>query len=796
MDGKETKPKKSTKERFISFFGSYIGMYIENIPKTKQELLEGLPKALLYLVKCAICTLVGYWFGSKTLFYSALPLGTSLLCSARKNVPFIYLGLIISAATERTGLALPLFLIYTALIIARILVYRTYGKNTDKPFSLFCEEKTYQMVEGIGASIFISFYRAAYFGFLYYDIMGGLLEIALVPVLIYLYDLLFDEKYKYSFKKEIGFASLLISIVASLGGRLLFGFSMPIMAVCLIGLYMSKTAGAVRGASYGLVCGFAANSVLSPVFAFASMAAGILWKIGKAYAITIYCITGILCGIYVEGWQSLTDFAPEFLLCGVLFMGLTQFKLLPTLELYNEGITPTDEADTSRILSERKQKDTEKRIEALSSAFTELSEVFYTLSDRTRRPGLIDTQAMCDKVRENYCPKCLFKRTCWEKEYSSSKNVFSKIAKELCEKGYVEQDCVEPYFYERCMHMDRIIERINDSHGFLLESMIKENKTEVFAMDYEAMGHLLEYAVKHNCEEYSPDEEMRIKLAEAGRKLKLYARNVCVYGKRKKTIIASGVDINRMKLSAKEIKESYENLLETRLNEPRYNIEGDYITMVLTSARRFRAEFAASTSTKLNENYCGDLICMFENGNDYFYSLISDGMGSGREAALTSRLCGVFLKKMLMAGNSKPVALEMLNNFIRSKNTECFSTVDLLEIDLLNGKAGFIKSGAMASYILRGDRIFRIASNTMPIGITQRISAEEVKFELKNNDLIVMVSDGVGQSPEDLVRVGNILTFDCEDNLQALADKILSDAVKKGGRSDDISIGVIRIKEE
>ena len=795
MDSKKTDSKKSAKESIVSFFKAYMGMYVEKIPKTKEDAIEKLPDILQYFAKCAAFAVLGYWFGSKTLFYSALPMGTALLCSSRKYVPYIYLGLIISAATEKTGLALPLFLIYTALFLSRVLVYRTYGKANGNEFELFHEKLSFRLIEGISASIFLSFYRAAYFGFLYYDIMGGMLEIALVPLITYMYDLAFDEKNKFSIKREIGFVAILTSLTASLVGRFAFGFSLPILAVCFISLYMSKNAGAMRGGVYGLVCGFMANSALSPVFAISSMAAGLLWRVGKATAITTYCMVGILCGIYIEGWLSLTDFAPEILLCGIVFAALAHFKLLPRLELLCGELYPTDDENASRILSEKRQRDTEKRIESLSNAFTELSEIFYTLSDRTRRPGFIDTQEICDKVCENYCPKCLFKRTCWEKENSSTKEVFSKISRELCEKGYVERENVDPYLSERCMHMDRIIEKINDAHGCLLESLIKENKTEVFAMDYEAMGHLLESAVKHNCDEFQPDDNLKEKLCEANAKLNIHARNICVYGRRKLSIIAGGVDINAMKQSAKDIKLCYENVCGTGLSTPKFDVEGDYITMSLCSARRYKTEFAASSSTKKNEQFCGDLICMFENGNDYFYSLISDGMGSGREAALTSRLCGVFLKKMLMAGNSKPVAMEMLNNFIRSKNTECFSTVDLLEIDLLNGRAGFVKSGAAASYVLREDKIFRIASNTMPIGITRQINAEEVNFELHDNDIIVMVSDGVGQSPEDLVRVGNILTFDNEGSLQELADKILSDAARKSSRSDDISVGVIRIKE-
>ena len=83
----------------------------------------------------------------------------------------------------------------------------------------------------------------------------------------------------------------------------------------------------------------------------------------------------------------------------------------------------------------------------------------------------------------------------------------------------------------------------------------------------------------------------------------------------------------------------------------------------------------------------------------------------------------------------------------------------------------------------------------MPVGITREINAEEVKFELEDGDVIVMVSDGVGQSAEELVAVSNILTYSWEDDLQKMADKILNNAVEGASRSDDVSVGIIRVKE-
>ncbi len=790
MDGKKTDGKKSV--RLI--FGKTMGRIYDSLPKTWAEASKMLPTALKRAGLMAGNVILGQLFGSMALAYSAIPLGTAYLCASKKYVVWAYLGLIFSALTEKTGMALPLFLIYTAIFIARILIYRGIGMP-EKSFGLFGEDARYKILCGFGGSLLISSYRAATFGYLYYDIIGGLFEIIAVPVLIKLYDYAIDACYKFSVKREIGLLALLSSVVLALSDIYIYGFSMGAIAAAAIALYISKRAGSMRGGIYGLICGLFCDVALAPVFAIIGMTAGALWRIGTAAALSTSCIVGIICGIYVDGWHSLTYFVPEFLCISVLFLPFAQFGWLPKLKIYSENVCPTDDADMSLMLAEKRQKDTEKRFEALSTAFSDLSEVFYTLSDRVRRPGIIDSQQICDRVCDKYCTNCLFKGTCWEKEYSSTRDVFSKIAKVLCDRGYVETKNVPEYMAERCRNMDRMVEKINLEHAHLLEDMIKQNKTEVFAMDYEAMAHLLTEAVKINCEEFLPDEALRDKLAEACRHIKFRSRNICVYGKRKRSVIAGGVDPVSMKLSANEIKTAFENICGAKLTNPSFELEGDYLTMTLESSRRFGIDCAAASNTKENERFCGDLICMFENGHDYFYSLISDGMGSGREAALTSRLCGIFLKKMLMAGNSKPVAMEMLNNFIRSKNTECFSTVDLLEIDLLNGRASFVKSGAVASYVIRGDKLYRISSNTMPVGITKEIIAEEVNFELENNDLIIMVSDGVGQSADDLIRVSELLASMEKADLQKMADMILLNAVEGCDRSDDVSVGVIQVKE-
>ena len=118
-------------------------------------------------------------------------------------------------------------------------------------------------------------------------------------------------------------------------------------------------------------------------------------------------------------------------------------------------------------------------------------------------------------------------------------------------------------------------------------------------------------------------------------------------------------------------------------------------------------------------------------------------MGSGREAALTARICTVFLEKMLTAGNRKETALRLLNSFVRAKGIECSATVDLMELDLITGRAGFIKSGAAPSYVRRDGNLFKLQSKTVPIGIMRALDAEQLCFDVEAGDVSIMLSDDV-----------------------------------------------------
>ena len=84
---------------------------------------------------------------------------------------------------------------------------------------------------------------------------------------------------------------------------------------------------------------------------------------------------------------------------------------------------------------------------------------------------------------------------------------------------------------------------------------------------------------------------------------------------------------------------------------------------------------------------------MFKNSEGRFFAFISDGMGCGAEASAISQMAVSFLCNMLTVGSLSEELISMLNSFLRSvsyeNRVECSATLDLIEIDLMNGRSKF-----------------------------------------------------------------------------------------------------------
>ena len=813
------------KKKWRHFFNA------EAIPADKRKSISIKRKRSL---RYTVCLFMGVaQFGCAFLFSRAHvmqihPFGLAYLCAATKYVPFIFLGTLFGSVGDQDNMMLlvaaSVFIFSARYLLSRFLMYspqkiknqlRTDDQNSAMastaagdisndiflknffhavmPGGIFGENAATRAGIGAVAALLLAIFQVILSGFTTLSVVTAIFTVAAVPAMTYAFTGAFDGP-RAGALCEAGTAAVLFSLVLSFDGMLLFGLSLKILSAFFFTLYISKTGGILRGGVIGLLCGLACDPIYAPLFALAGFASGVFWGVGCITAVLVACAAGIGYAVYINGFAAIRSVVPDLLVSAAIFYPFARYQLLPHVFYGGKATAEANEATLSEaFVTRQRESGVKEKIQAMSEVFSSLSGAFYGLAERMRRPCVRELQQLCDETCEKYCSRCSYHSLCWERELEETEKSLKKLTSVLYEKGRVEKNSVPERLQSRCLSLEKIISELNEAAAALLEEKILRDKTEVFAMDYEAMSKLLTAAIEENAEDFEPDIALSRRVRRAMEYMDFYAQNVTVFGSRKKSILAAGVDLNRMHLGADELRTTFENLAGVHYHAPSFEINDEYVTMSLTAAPCFEAEWSVSQDNKESESMCGDAASLFANREDYFYAILSDGMGSGRDASVTAQLCSMFLERMLLCGNRRSVTLEMLNGFLRSRSDECSATVDLAEIDLITGEACFIKSGAAPSFIVRDGNIFRISSNTTPMGILRSIHAEQTRFQLLAGDIIVMVSDGIAPETDEGIWLAELLANEMCGNLRVMAERIVNRAKERNLRTDDMTAVLIRV---
>lgn len=742
-------------------------------------------------------------FGCSEGIFSCYPLGIAFLAAVDKRLAAVYLGLMVSSLFSK-GYAVALAIVYTFGFILRCFggIFRGETKKLHS-FAAFmsslinAESFSEAILLRCAVSALMAFgfglYRLVEGGFLYYDLFGLLTGTLLCPVLTLALAIAYSKDDRYLRYKAVCSALPALMLIYAIREYRIFGFDPASVAAFIASMWAASAGGingSLRGCAVGLCAGLASGTDPA-MLAAVGLCVGALWKLSRGICTLAATMLPLIFGFSTVGLDTLRTILPDALGAVTIFMPLSYYGLLPKLPSFAAPDPSTD--DSQAVILEKKQADTLLRMNSLSGALGRLSEIIYTLSDRLRRPGIIDLKQICDSAFDDHCSRCSLSSLCLERECTSTLDARAKITTGLYNSGRVDPDTVPGWLRERCYNLDHVIMDIDRKTAELVEGLIKNDKTEAFAIDYESLSKLLSDSICENDAEYRIDPELTAKLQGSLKYMDMPGARAICWGSRRKQVHISGAELSRLRLGANELCRMTENIIKTRLTHPSFRVDGERVEVSMSTARRYNVESARATNVRESESANGDTALTFETREDYFYSMISDGMGSGREAAVTSKLCGVFVEQLLGGGNGKAITLEMLHGFLRSRPGECSATIDLVEIDLLSGKAAFVKSGAAPSFVLRGGNLYRLQSKTVPIGIMPALDAEQIKFELESGDVIVMLSDGVAQSLEDGVWLANMLTYEWIDDLQLMAEKILDGAAMNNARSDDMTSVLLKI---
>ncbi len=200
-------------------------------------------------------------------------------------------------------------------------------------------------------------------------------------------------------------------------------------------------------------------------------------------------------------------------------------------------------------------------------------------------------------------------------------------------------------------------------------------------------------------------------------------------------------------------------------------------------------EFSVSSACCRDNTVCGDRGASFQDKWCNFYVLLCDGMGSGRAASEESGKAVRTLTGLLESGVAPDTAMELLNGFYVLQESSVFSTVDLLQVNLMSGSAVLYKWGAAPSYLKAGESVQKIGTVSPPPGlsVTSEYTAEQFKLSLNAGETLVMVSDGAfGEETEQ-----RVLGFR-GSTARDLAQYIIAGAAPEA--QDDLTAAVVRLR--
>ncbi len=578
-------------------------------------------------------------------------------------------------------------------------------------------------------------------------------------------------------------------LVYCLRGISYFGTSVCYVAASVGVMCFAKLHGSVFGCVSGVIFGAACfgEPFLPTVLALCGLCDGVFsakvgrFEIGENvfFVPTVHTFCSVICAMFfcTEGFE-------QRIITDSIVAVFVYMSFMHRLEAEDATVFATHDALTTDVYG--------NDLEGLSDAFAWLSKVFFQMSDKLKNPPPYEVKIAVEKACRGYCSRCTRSEECKVKAaVYGSEFVIKKLASASGKLTVAE---LPHGVSERCTNAEKLVSEINLAYKNVFSDYFKNNKTEILAAQYSSMARLIRHTSKSCAERSTQCMPVAVTALDALDKMGIRPEKVTATSGRGTVIDAIGVRIETVSKSASELSAQVSKATGILMSTPEFIMDGAAARMRFRQKRKICVEYAKACHAKSGQGVSGDSVSFFESDKDYFYALISDGMGSGREAALTSRLTAVFIEKLLSTGAHKGATLELLNNLLLSKNNECFATVDLLEIDLLEARASFIKAGAAPAFVVRSAKLYKISSETPPAGIINAFSAENTSFSLCSGDVILLLSDGIIEGFDSTPWLAEILGFHRGGDIAELASKILARAKELALHDDDMSVVAVRVR--
>ncbi|MBH8600621.1 stage II sporulation protein E [Thermoactinomyces sp. CICC 23799] len=578
-------------------------------------------------------------------------------------------------------------------------------------------------------------------------------------------------------------------------------------------LVLALVGGGMMGSSMGVVTGMILSlsepkAILQiSLLAFAGLLAG-LFKEGKKIGVSIGFLLGsAILTLYDGGSTAVWPSMQESALAVCLFF-LTPERWLKALSRYVPGTLENHAAQQEHI--KRLREVTASKVEKFTELFQELAFSFREDVTKHKKEDEDQVRFFISEIMDQACMGCSKFEHCWDQKVVKTYQGMMDLMARVEENGPQNPAPVPKSWERHCIRPDKVLNEIQRQYARYEQNIYwKEKMQESRRLVSDQLTGMAEVMsklsreIRHETQVLSAHEEQ---IHEALEELGLSIHRVDIINLEEGKVEIEVTMADRDGLE--ECKKLVAPLLTEILGEPvavyrKVVKDGSPgAVVILGSAQRFELKTGASCAAKGGGVISGDSYCYMNLGTGKYAVALSDGMGNGQRAQAESSAALKLLRRLLQAGMNEERAVDTVNSILSLRSAdEMFATIDLAIVDLNTAEGRFMKIGSTPGFIKRGKKVITLSAANPPIGILNHIEFEPIEMQLEPGDLIILMTDGVYDTPDhavnkDAFMARMISEIDTKDP-QGFADCLLEKVVRHhGGRiMDDMTIVVSKVEK-
>ena len=670
------------------------------------------------------------------------PFGLAIFAAACSNkipVSILYIAVLIGT-TISFGLNGTLtFLLSSLLFIAMILIFRPRLQTPEKS-----ERQKLGIYIAVSAFL-VQASKMLFTTFLVYDLIASIM----LGIITYIFYKIFANSIivinQYGIKKafsieEVMGASLLVSIALCAFSKLhIFGLSITnifsIMLVLFLGWKNGMLVGGTGGITIGIVLGII-NST-SPVLVASYAISGMLAGILNKLG-KIGVIIGFCIGNAILTYVATGNTVPIITIREILIASLGLLLIPKEVKIdITEIVNQTKCLPTTAGVIEEKEK-TANKLNSVSDTILQIAKSYD----------------------------------------ASAKDTLDEAIEDDSKKSFKEE----------------ALNNLEDIEDNLLYEDILLNENDILEETYK----ILEQRGEINTEEL-------INILEKINNYKLVAESAGTAPEQIVKVLNSTYRINDLNTIWKHKEASNKKVLANQLggvSKVISSLADDIKTeeKMEENSKKYKLIIGVAEATKNKSEVSGDSNIRTKLHDGKYMLAISDGMGTGQKAKKSSSTVIQMLKRLLTTGFDNDISIGLINSAVNlNSNEETYATIDISIVDLSNGNIEFVKNGACPTFIKSEKKVEVIKAVSFPAGVFDKIDLVVYDKDLKENDIIVMCSDGILESNTEYKNkelwLKELLENIQTKEVQKISEIILQEAIDNGFgiAKDDMTVIVAKL---